>query len=187
MTARSRQPPRPTVQRCIDVAASYYGFSPDEIFKKRLSGEVMDFRNVTIYVARVLTRQSTTNLGRSFGGRGHTTILCALSRVSDRLSEFDKDIREIVALVLAPDADEAVAVDDSPSGSPPPLPKVIPSPLRQRPRPKAPPALLATRLPVKPQPRARRRMSAAQEAAHGAFMGDPPPGRSALDVGRSDG
>jgi hypothetical protein len=52
-------------------------------------------RQVAMYLARDLTQRSTTEIGRAFGGRDHTTVIYAEREVSGRL---ERDSNLVAAL-----------------------------------------------------------------------------------------
>ena len=58
-------------------------------------------RQVAAYLLKALTTRSLNDIGQRFGGRDHTTILCAMRRVEELLLLGDHDVRALIVGVLA--------------------------------------------------------------------------------------
>ena len=91
--APSRTPGSITVIK--EAACREFGITPQELVSRSRSARFLWPRQVAIYLARELTRQSLPAIGREFGGRDHTTILNALRRTENRLAS-DLSAREVV-------------------------------------------------------------------------------------------
>ncbi len=56
-------------------------------------------RQIAMYLARTLTEMSTTQIGESFGGKDHTTVMHATNKVKGRLDTdpfFTAHINKII-------------------------------------------------------------------------------------------
>lgn len=73
------------------AVASWYRLRPAELVSQRRMREVVRPRQIAMYLARELTPRSLPEIGRSFGGRDHTTVLHAI-RTIGRLREIDADL-----------------------------------------------------------------------------------------------
>lgn len=58
-----------------------YGLTPQELIAERRSRPLVRTRQVAMYLCSVLTGKSLPALGRSFGGKDHTTVLHAIRKV----------------------------------------------------------------------------------------------------------
>jgi chromosomal replication initiator protein len=75
------------------TAAEYYKIKIADLMSKRRSRSVARPRQVAMALAKELTNHSLPEIGDSFGGRDHTTVLHACRKIRD-LRETDSDIRE---------------------------------------------------------------------------------------------
>jgi chromosomal replication initiator protein len=80
--------PRPTADtvRTLDqiqqAAADLFGVSCDALLARDRTPHISFARQVAMYVARELTNETLPAIGRSFGGRNHTTVLHAHRRIA---------------------------------------------------------------------------------------------------------
>jgi len=80
------------------VVAEFYDISVKDLMGKKRLRHIARPRQVAMSLARELTNNSFTEIGQSFGGRDHTTVMHACEKVqelcvSDLL--FDKDYRSL--------------------------------------------------------------------------------------------
>jgi chromosomal replication initiator protein len=78
------------IQRTV---AEYYKIKMAELMSKRRSRSVARPRQVAMALAKELTNHSLPEIGDSFGGRDHTTVLHACRKIKE-MREIDADIRE---------------------------------------------------------------------------------------------
>jgi chromosomal replication initiator protein len=78
------------IQRTV---AEYYKIKVADLMSKRRSRSVARPRQVAMSLAKELTNHSLPEIGDSFGGRDHTTVLHACRKIKE-LRETDSDIRE---------------------------------------------------------------------------------------------
>ena len=62
------------------AVAGHFGIPVGELISSDRKGEACDRRAVAYRICRDLTSASLPQIGRSFGGRDHSTILAGLSR-----------------------------------------------------------------------------------------------------------
>ena len=65
----------------------HYRIRTAEMVSARRAREVARPRQVAMYLAKQLTSRSLPEIGRKFGGRDHTTVMHAYTRVSDDMQE----------------------------------------------------------------------------------------------------
>ena len=78
------------IQRTV---AEYYKIKMADMLSKRRNRSVARPRQVAMTLAKELTNHSLPEIGDSFGGRDHTTVLHACRKIAE-LRETNSDIRE---------------------------------------------------------------------------------------------
>ena len=81
------------------VVAEYYKIKISDLHSKRRSRSVARPRQVAMYLSKDLTNHSLPEIGESFGGRDHTTVLHACRKIKELISS-DADINEDVKNLL---------------------------------------------------------------------------------------
>ena len=59
-------------------------------------------RQIAMYLARSLTDMSTTEIGDTFGGRDHTTVMHAYNKIAKKVNDdawFAAEINKIIKLI----------------------------------------------------------------------------------------
>jgi chromosomal replication initiator protein len=64
----------------------YYGVTLDELTGDKRTRRIVGPRQVAMYLSRELTDASLPAIGRSFGGRDHTTVMYAVQKVAGQMS-----------------------------------------------------------------------------------------------------
>jgi chromosomal replication initiator protein len=83
---RSTSPGGPRTVADIQAAAcTQFGVSREELVSSSRSPRVTWPRQLAMYLSRELTGESLPSIGRSFGGRDHSTVLHACRRASTRI------------------------------------------------------------------------------------------------------
>lgn len=85
----------PTVAEIQGATCEHFGVRCDELLSSGRSARIAWPRQVAMFLCRELTSESLPAIGRSFGGRDHTTVLHACRRANERLSA-DESAREAV-------------------------------------------------------------------------------------------
>ena len=91
-----------TAELIIETVADQYGTSPEEIIGKKRSQEIAMPRQIAMYICRKMTSLSTTNIGRAFGGRDHTTVMHGCDKIADAMNAdfaFKKRVEELIARI----------------------------------------------------------------------------------------
>ncbi|MBI2119579.1 MAG: chromosomal replication initiator protein DnaA [Elusimicrobia bacterium] len=70
-----------------EVVAKHFNLEIKELKSKKRTDAIAWPRQITMYLARVLTDLSTTEIGNFFGGKDHTTVLHACEKVKAKLAE----------------------------------------------------------------------------------------------------
>jgi len=88
----------------MEVVAKKCNVTVDDMLSKKRNREIAGPRQIAIYICRELTDLSTTNIGKEFGGRDHTTVMHSCDKVADQIKSeysFKKKIEELIELVKA--------------------------------------------------------------------------------------
>ena len=71
----------PSVKRIAEHVSGYFQVPPKQVVSARRSHDVLLPRQVSMYLARQLTRLSLEQIGKYFGGRDHKTVQHACKKV----------------------------------------------------------------------------------------------------------
>ncbi len=74
-----------TVEQILKSVANYYGVKVADLKSPRRHKSIAGPRAVAMYLARTHTKDSYPDLGRSFGGKHHTTVISAVEKITKRL------------------------------------------------------------------------------------------------------
>jgi chromosomal replication initiator protein len=67
------------------VVADFFSVSPIDIKGKKKTKNIVNPRQIAMYLARDMTEYSTTEVGQSFGGRDHTTVMYSCQKIEDQI------------------------------------------------------------------------------------------------------
>jgi len=84
-----------TVEKIRDVVCEYFSLSVDAISTKSRKREVVQARQIAMYLSKQLTKSSLSTIGNTIGQRDHATVLHACKIVND-LMDCDKSFRSSV-------------------------------------------------------------------------------------------
>ncbi len=84
-----------TISRIQEEVCERFGLSVDELVSARRSQAVSYPRHVAMYLSRELTDASLPKIGKEFGGRDHTTVMHATSKITRMISE-DRSVYNLV-------------------------------------------------------------------------------------------
>ncbi|HET8606960.1 MAG TPA: chromosomal replication initiator protein DnaA [Gaiellaceae bacterium] len=82
------------------LVADRFGLSLDELCGDRRSQNIVYPRQVAMYLSRELTDSSLPKIGKEFGGRDHTTVIHATSKIA-RLIREDRSVYNLVQELTA--------------------------------------------------------------------------------------
>ncbi len=83
----SKQPRQITPQMILQETSEMFGFSIEEIIGASRRRPLVTARQVAMYVFRELTDLSYPAIAREFGGRDHTTVIHAVDKIGNLMSE----------------------------------------------------------------------------------------------------
>ena len=99
---KSQEGRRITPELIISVVCDQYGVTQEDVISKKRSRDIAVPRQIAMYLCRDLTQLSTTNIGRAFGGRDHTTVMHGCDKIAEEMKNnfsFKRRIEELTALV----------------------------------------------------------------------------------------
>jgi len=88
-----------TIEDIQKKIADYYGIAPKEMKSNKRSRNIAFPRQVAMYISKELTQSSLPEIGSSFGGRDHTTVLYAHRKIDAQRQEdraFDDEIAHLL-------------------------------------------------------------------------------------------
>jgi chromosomal replication initiator protein len=74
-----------SIEKIQEVVARHYHLELHDMKSKRRTDAIAFPRQIAMYLARTLTEMSTTQIGDSFGGKDHTTVMHATNKIKGRL------------------------------------------------------------------------------------------------------
>jgi chromosomal replication initiator protein len=89
-----------SIKRIQDLVAERFSLSLDELCSEKRSQNIVYPRQVAMYLSRELTDSSLPKIGKEFGGRDHTTVIHATSKIS-RLIREDRSVYNLVQELTA--------------------------------------------------------------------------------------
>jgi chromosomal replication initiator protein len=92
--------PEVTIPRIQEAVSERFGVTLDELVSPRRSQAVAYPRQVAMYLSRELTDSSLPKIGKEFGGRDHTTVIHATSKIT-RLIREDRSVYNLVQELTA--------------------------------------------------------------------------------------
>ena len=88
------------IHRIQEEVADRFGLSLTELCSDRRSQNIVYPRQVAMYLSRELTDSSLPKIGKEFGGRDHTTVIHATSKIA-RLIREDRSVYNLVQELTA--------------------------------------------------------------------------------------
>jgi chromosomal replication initiator protein len=89
-----------SIKRIQDLVAERFSLSLEELCGEKRSQNIVYPRQVAMYLSRELTDSSLPKIGKEFGGRDHTTVIHATSKIS-RLIREDRSVYNLVQELTA--------------------------------------------------------------------------------------
>jgi chromosomal replication initiator protein len=92
--------PEISVERIQETVIDRFGITMQELTGERRSQSIVYPRQVAMYLCRELTDSSLPKIGKKFGGRDHTTVIHATSKIA-RLLQEDRSVYNLVQELTA--------------------------------------------------------------------------------------
>ena len=94
------EPAEVSIERIQETVSDRFGVSIEELCSHRRSQNIVYPRQVAMYLSRELTDSSLPKIGREFGGRDHTTVIHATTKIG-RLIREDRSVYNLVQELTA--------------------------------------------------------------------------------------
>ena len=91
-----------SVENIQKTTAEYYNIKMSDILSKRRSRSVARPRQMAMFLAKELTNYSLPEIGESFGGRDHTTVIHACKKINELRSlnlDIEEDYRKLLRVL----------------------------------------------------------------------------------------
>jgi chromosomal replication initiator protein len=92
--------PEISIERIQELVVERFGMTLQELTGDRRSQSIVYPRQVAMYLARELTDSSLPKIGKKFGGRDHTTVIHATSKIAKLIKE-DRSVYNLVQELTA--------------------------------------------------------------------------------------
>src|SRR5207247_10766463 len=84
-----------SIRHIQELVSERFQLTMDELCGEKRSQNIVYPRQVAMYLSRELTDSSLPKIGKEFGGRDHTTVIHATSKIA-RLSREDRSVYNLV-------------------------------------------------------------------------------------------
>ncbi len=85
----------PSADVITEYICKYYNMDPSILYSQSRSRDVVNARNIAMYLIRRMTNIPLVEIGKKFGGRDHSTVLHSLENVEKKM-QSDPSFAEIV-------------------------------------------------------------------------------------------
>ena len=82
----------------INVVAEHFGVKVENIISKNRTAEVAMARQVAMYLCREMTDSSLQEIGKTLGGKDHTTVIHGVDKIADEI-EKNEDLRSKIDII----------------------------------------------------------------------------------------
>ncbi|MDR0784719.1 MAG: chromosomal replication initiator protein DnaA [Treponema sp.] len=91
-----------SVDVIIKVIAEHYQLSPNDLRGKKRAQKIVVPRQIAMFISHEITEFSTTEIGQTFGGRDHTTVMHSCNKVKEKMQadpKLDATVQKLVGLI----------------------------------------------------------------------------------------
>ena len=85
-----------SVNTIQNTVCGYFNIDPEQLHSNSRKREIVQARQIAMYLSRECTNSSLSSIGSQIGGKDHATVLHAIKTVKD-LMETDRGIRQYVS------------------------------------------------------------------------------------------
>jgi chromosomal replication initiator protein len=94
---------RPTPEFIISQVCNYFSVSEKEILGQKRERDIVQARQITMYLIRQMTDLSLPDIGKAVGNKEHSTVLHSIKKVEDNLQkneEFSNIVKSISSNII---------------------------------------------------------------------------------------
>ncbi|MGH6735606.1 MAG: chromosomal replication initiator protein DnaA [Methyloceanibacter sp.] len=95
---RGTEPRRVRIDDILRTVSKHYGVNRSDLLSGRRNRSIVRPRQIGMYLAKLLTSRSLPEIGRRFGNRDHTTVLHAIRKIEQLMTD-DNQLREEIELL----------------------------------------------------------------------------------------
>ncbi len=91
-----------TVDRIIDIVCKYYNIKKEDLISKKKNKEIVDPRQICMYIITELLDVPLITIGDALGGRDHTTVIHARDKITSAIKtnkNLKTDIEDLIAMI----------------------------------------------------------------------------------------
>ena len=92
-----------TIDAIQKTVAGFFSIPEESFRSKKRTKELVEPRQLAMYLARQLTTASLNDIGNKFGGKDHTTVLHALQKVKNQIATdaaYEEQVKSITKLIM---------------------------------------------------------------------------------------
>ncbi len=82
-----------SIESIQNYVCEYFDIEPNKVREKTRKQEIVEARQIAMFLSKKYTKSSLKTIGLHFGGRDHSTVIHAISTVEERLSTSTKYTR----------------------------------------------------------------------------------------------
>ncbi|MCM1086524.1 MAG: chromosomal replication initiator protein DnaA [Muribaculaceae bacterium] len=89
----------------IEEVADYFSISPEDITSKKRNSELVQARQIVMYLCRDLTDTSFSSIGKLLGKKDHTTVIHGVNKITEEIAgngELSAKVEDIRKKIMAP-------------------------------------------------------------------------------------
>ena len=86
---------QPTLTDVVDTVSKHYRLKPSDLQSSKRTRTIAFPRHVAMYLARTVTSNSFETIGAHFGGRDHSSVVYAVSKISKLIAEGNSKSEEV--------------------------------------------------------------------------------------------
>ena len=87
-----------SIESIQNYLCDYFGIDTNKVREKTRKQEIVEARQIAMYLSKKFTKSSLKTIGLHFGGRDHSTVIHAISTVEERISTSAKHKRMVEEL-----------------------------------------------------------------------------------------
>lgn len=83
----------------IDIVADHFGITYEDIISKRRNSELVQPRQICMYLCRKLTDESLQSIGKALGKKDHTTVIHGIDKITEEI-QTNNEIKNRIDIIM---------------------------------------------------------------------------------------
>ena len=83
----------------IDIVADHFGITYEDIISKRRNSELVQPRQICMYLCRKLTDESLQSIGKALGKKVHTTVIHGIEKITEEI-QTNNEIKNRIDIIM---------------------------------------------------------------------------------------